>query len=318
MESIPLPELLTCRLSIKNGEPFDACRDKVPPSPAFLYKHSEKKIEEHFESKLPDQWKPTFDIYLKPSNNAKQKQFEIVCQETVALLAQRKGASGNGDYAADSKPCLPERPRSSGAHHDQHSHDRPKSLPTANPAYLEGLGPQTPAGDNPELKKVMKELAGSSNSANYHTIDPHSLPTQDPPSLESRAAATSPRSYIHFAKEMSCTTSKQELSLRHTRAPNRSRIQVSESVWVQSLGVGGLGVQWRTSSQEFPRHDIALAGHAYPNDNRDYEVEQLTFRCVVHAQEFIYGSLTNQFEQKKKLSRAHDKTHNRLRTTRDP
>ncbi|KAG2771128.1 hypothetical protein PC129_g17932 [Phytophthora cactorum] len=96
MESIPLPELLTCRLSIKNGEPFGASRDKVPPSPAFLYKLSEgysilrKKIEEHFESKLPGQWKPTFDIYLKPSNNAKQKQFEIVCQETVALLAQVK------------------------------------------------------------------------------------------------------------------------------------------------------------------------------------------------------------------------------------
>ncbi|KAG3168838.1 hypothetical protein PC128_g19294 [Phytophthora cactorum] len=80
MESTPLPELLTCRISIKNGEPFDACRDKVPPSLAFLYKVSEgysilrKKIEEHFEIKLPGQWKPTFDIYLKPSNNAKQKQ----------------------------------------------------------------------------------------------------------------------------------------------------------------------------------------------------------------------------------------------------
>ncbi|KAG6951480.1 hypothetical protein JG688_00013708 [Phytophthora aleatoria] len=96
MKIIPLPELLTCRLSIKNGEPFDACRDKFPPSPALLYKVSEgysilrKKIEEHFESKLPGQWKPTFDIYLKPSNNAKQKKFEIVCQETAALLAQLK------------------------------------------------------------------------------------------------------------------------------------------------------------------------------------------------------------------------------------
>ncbi|KAF1784483.1 hypothetical protein GQ600_9370 [Phytophthora cactorum] len=82
MESIPLPELLTCRLRIKNGELFDACRDKVPPSPEFWYKVSEvysilrKKIEEHFESKLPGQWKPPFDIYLKPSNNAKQKQIK--------------------------------------------------------------------------------------------------------------------------------------------------------------------------------------------------------------------------------------------------
>ncbi|KAG4226271.1 hypothetical protein PC116_g25316 [Phytophthora cactorum] len=105
MESTPLPELLTCRISIKNGEPFDACRDKVPPSLAFLYKVSEgysilrKKIEEHFEIKLPGQWKPTFDIYLKPSNNAKQKQFEIVCQETVALLAQVKDGTGQGGGA---------------------------------------------------------------------------------------------------------------------------------------------------------------------------------------------------------------------------
>ncbi|EEY63178.1 uncharacterized protein PITG_15397 [Phytophthora infestans T30-4] len=71
MENIPLPESLSCRLSIKNGEPFAACRDKVP-------------------SKLPGQWRPEFDIYLKPSNNAKQKQFEIACQDTAALLAQLK------------------------------------------------------------------------------------------------------------------------------------------------------------------------------------------------------------------------------------
>ncbi|KAG6960912.1 hypothetical protein JG688_00009361, partial [Phytophthora aleatoria] len=108
----------------------------------------------------------------------------------------------------------------------------PKSLPTANPAYLEGLGPQTPAGDNPELKKAMKELAGSFNSANYHTIDPHSLPTQDPASLDSRATATSPRRLLGLPAFYFS---------RHTRAPNRSRIQVSESIWVQSLGVGGLG-----------------------------------------------------------------------------
>ncbi|KAG3085836.1 hypothetical protein PI124_g18641 [Phytophthora idaei] len=96
MERILLPASLTCRLSIKKGEPFDTCRDKVPPSPAFLYKVSEgysilrAEVEEHFESKLPGQWKPTFDIYLKPSNNAKQKQFEVVCQETAALLVQLK------------------------------------------------------------------------------------------------------------------------------------------------------------------------------------------------------------------------------------
>ncbi|EGZ19655.1 hypothetical protein PHYSODRAFT_312723 [Phytophthora sojae] len=72
MEGLPLPESLTCRLSIKNGDPLEACRDKVPPS------------------KFPGQWRPEFDIYLKPNNNAKQKHFEVMCQEDVALLAQLK------------------------------------------------------------------------------------------------------------------------------------------------------------------------------------------------------------------------------------
>ncbi|KAI9990676.1 hypothetical protein PInf_018233 [Phytophthora infestans] len=60
----------------------------------------------------------------------------------------------------------------------------PKSLSTVNPEGLGGLGPQQPAGDNPELKKAMDELAGSTNGGNYHTIDPHSLPTQDPTFVE--------------------------------------------------------------------------------------------------------------------------------------
>ncbi|KAG2773996.1 hypothetical protein JG687_00015957 [Phytophthora cactorum] len=59
----------------------------------------------------------------------------------------------------------------------------PKSLPVLDPKYLEGLGPQTPAGDNPKLKKAMKSLAGShdaSSGSNYYTIDPKTLPKFDP------------------------------------------------------------------------------------------------------------------------------------------
>ncbi|POM73469.1 hypothetical protein PHPALM_9686, partial [Phytophthora palmivora] len=58
----------------------------------------------------------------------------------------------------------------------------PNTLPTMDPKYLEGLGPQTPAGDNPKLKKAMEELASKdgSGSSNYYTIDPKSLPTMDP------------------------------------------------------------------------------------------------------------------------------------------
>ncbi|KAE9036247.1 hypothetical protein PR001_g8917 [Phytophthora rubi] len=91
---LPLPESLSCRLSIKNGEPFEGCRDKCPPSPAFVYEVADgyrvlrAKVEEHFLSKLPGQWRPDFDIYVKPSNNAKQKQFEVLCEERTALQAQ--------------------------------------------------------------------------------------------------------------------------------------------------------------------------------------------------------------------------------------
>ncbi|ETK81800.1 hypothetical protein L915_12725 [Phytophthora nicotianae] len=63
----------------------------------------------------------------------------------------------------------------------------PKSLPVQDPKYLEGLGPQTPAGDNPKLKEAMKSLEGShdtSSGSNYYTIDPHTLLTQDPKYLE--------------------------------------------------------------------------------------------------------------------------------------
>ncbi|ETP03929.1 hypothetical protein F441_19218 [Phytophthora nicotianae CJ01A1] len=42
-------------------------------------------VEEHFEIKLPGQWRATFDIYLKPSNNAKQKWFEVVSQEAAGF-----------------------------------------------------------------------------------------------------------------------------------------------------------------------------------------------------------------------------------------
>ncbi|KAG1712819.1 hypothetical protein DVH05_000554 [Phytophthora capsici] len=58
----------------------------------------------------------------------------------------------------------------------------PKTLPSGNPSTIEGLGPMTP-GSNPKLKKAMDSLAGS-GSGNYYTIDPHSLPTQDPKYLD--------------------------------------------------------------------------------------------------------------------------------------
>lgn len=92
-ELLPLPDTLSCRLSIKNGDPFEPCRDKVPPSPFLFavadgYRVLRAKEEELFASKLPGQWRSECDIYVKPSNHAKQKQFEVVFQEAVAMRVQ--------------------------------------------------------------------------------------------------------------------------------------------------------------------------------------------------------------------------------------
>ncbi|KAK1935737.1 hypothetical protein P3T76_010432 [Phytophthora citrophthora] len=59
----------------------------------------------------------------------------------------------------------------------------PNTLTRVDPDMIRGPGPAVPAGDNPNVKKEMDELAGS-NNGNYHTIDPHSLPTMDPKYLE--------------------------------------------------------------------------------------------------------------------------------------
>ncbi|OWZ21969.1 hypothetical protein PHMEG_0003391 [Phytophthora megakarya] len=80
-----------CEVSRSNGQPFEACRDKVPHSPIFVYdvrngyRVLRAKVEEHYVSKLPGQWSADLDIYLKPNNNAKQRQFEVLCQESFEL-----------------------------------------------------------------------------------------------------------------------------------------------------------------------------------------------------------------------------------------
>ncbi|ETP25411.1 hypothetical protein F441_01742 [Phytophthora nicotianae CJ01A1] len=92
--TIPLPNTLTCRLFIKNGNPFVYCRNKVPPSPTFVFNIAEgyrvlrAKVEEHFDNKIPDQWCADYDIYFKPTNNAYQKDFQVLCSDSSALQVQ--------------------------------------------------------------------------------------------------------------------------------------------------------------------------------------------------------------------------------------
>ncbi|KAE9300091.1 hypothetical protein PF001_g15126 [Phytophthora fragariae] len=92
--TIPLPESISCRLFIKNGQPYASGRNKVPPSPSFVLKVAEgyrvlrAKVEEHFENKLPGQWRPDFVLYFKPTNNASQKDFQVLCSDGDALRVQ--------------------------------------------------------------------------------------------------------------------------------------------------------------------------------------------------------------------------------------
>ncbi|ETO62871.1 hypothetical protein F444_19279 [Phytophthora nicotianae P1976] len=88
---LPLPDALSCRLTLKNGKPLQGCHDKCLPSPPFAdkvvegYRVLSAKVEEHFSSKLPGQQRTEFDSYVKQSNNAKQKQFGVICQESFEL-----------------------------------------------------------------------------------------------------------------------------------------------------------------------------------------------------------------------------------------
>eukprot|EP00644_Phytophthora_capsici_P006046 jgi/Phyca11/4643/fgenesh1_pm.PHYCAscaffold_2_\ len=70
--AVPLSESITCRLFIKNGQPYGSCA----------------KVEEYFESKLPGQWSSDFAIYFKPTNNAYQKDFHVLCTDSDAMRVQ--------------------------------------------------------------------------------------------------------------------------------------------------------------------------------------------------------------------------------------
>jgi hypothetical protein len=93
-KAIPIPDNLTCRLFIKNGQPYASSRNKVPPSPAFVFPIAQGSrllratVAEHFESKLPGQWNSDYDIYFKPTNNAYQKDFLVLSTDNPAMQVQ--------------------------------------------------------------------------------------------------------------------------------------------------------------------------------------------------------------------------------------
>ncbi|KAG1711644.1 hypothetical protein DVH05_008891 [Phytophthora capsici] len=90
---IPLPDVLSCRLTIKSGQPYTACRDKVAPCD-FVFRVANgprvlrASIEEKFEASLPGQSTSSFDVYLKPSKHAPQKDYAKLCTSAEAFQAQ--------------------------------------------------------------------------------------------------------------------------------------------------------------------------------------------------------------------------------------
>ncbi|RLN90753.1 hypothetical protein BBJ28_00024516 [Nothophytophthora sp. Chile5] len=91
--SLPLPEQLTYRLVIKNGDALMPCRNKAPPVD-FVFRVADgwrvlmAMVQERFESKLPGQWSTDFAVMLKGSKGSAQNEFVRLCQGPEAFRAQ--------------------------------------------------------------------------------------------------------------------------------------------------------------------------------------------------------------------------------------
>ncbi|KAJ8539167.1 hypothetical protein ON010_g12703 [Phytophthora cinnamomi] len=70
----------------------------VPPSPAIVFSVAEgypalrTKLQEHFESKLPDPWNSEFVVYYKPTNNAYQEDFQVLLSDSSVMQVQLETA----------------------------------------------------------------------------------------------------------------------------------------------------------------------------------------------------------------------------------
>ncbi|OWZ06404.1 hypothetical protein PHMEG_00021346 [Phytophthora megakarya] len=93
-QRIPLPENLTCRLFINNGQPLGSGHDKVLHSPTFVFQIAHGyhvfrvKVEEVFDSHLRGQWRDGFVIYFKPTNNASKKDLQVLATDPNLMRVQ--------------------------------------------------------------------------------------------------------------------------------------------------------------------------------------------------------------------------------------
>ncbi|GMF48111.1 unnamed protein product [Phytophthora fragariaefolia] len=80
---LPLPDQLQVRITIKSGYSLTACRDKLAPIDSLFqvttgYGGLRGAVVEIFGRHLPNVWRHEFDLYLKPSNNAPQRDFSVI------------------------------------------------------------------------------------------------------------------------------------------------------------------------------------------------------------------------------------------------
>ncbi|ETO72729.1 hypothetical protein F444_11253 [Phytophthora nicotianae P1976] len=78
--SLPLPAILTCRFTIKNGDPLTSCRNKTEPIDFSFqidcsFRLFKAQVATEFIRRLPNDWQDDFSVYLKPTKHAPQREF---------------------------------------------------------------------------------------------------------------------------------------------------------------------------------------------------------------------------------------------------
>ncbi|OWZ06285.1 hypothetical protein PHMEG_00021483 [Phytophthora megakarya] len=93
-QRIPLPENLPCRLLLRTNSLSVLVTNNVPPSPTFVFQVADGyrvlrvKVEKVFDSHLRGQWRDDFVIYFKSTNNASQKDFQVLATNTNLMRMQ--------------------------------------------------------------------------------------------------------------------------------------------------------------------------------------------------------------------------------------
>ncbi|KAG1685273.1 hypothetical protein DVH05_008489 [Phytophthora capsici] len=92
--SLPLPAILTCQLTVKNGTPRTSCRNKGDPIdfPFEIergFRLLKAQVASEFCRKFPGEWRDEYNVFLKPSKHAPQRDFLMLDEENYNSLISR-------------------------------------------------------------------------------------------------------------------------------------------------------------------------------------------------------------------------------------